>query len=167
MIESARSTSTDPPAVVSSWSVAASRTPELIVLLSTDPADIIMAISNDVAGIVADDSAVDFAIRGIELGIKTRSRIGPQSLGLTRCEAEIIVLRAAGMGWIDIAENVGYSERQARRIFYRLIARFGCTPQALTALAQVIDITPVGDRSVRSEVDPGSATHYSSRHRVT
>lgn len=141
--EIAGSTSTDPPTVVRSWSVAASRNPELVVLLSTDPADIIMAISNDVAGIVADDSAVDFAIRGIELGIKTRSRIGPESLGLTRCEAEIIALRAAGICWIDIAEDVGYCGRQVRRIFSRLATRFASTPQALTGLAQVIDLSPV------------------------
>ena len=140
--EIAGSKSTDPPTVARSWSVAASRNPELVVLLSTDPADIIMAISNDVAGIVADDSAVDFAIRGIELGIKIRSRIGPESLGLTRCEAEIITLRAAGVGWIDVAEHVGYCERQARRIFDRLTDRFGCTPQALASLAQVMDLAP-------------------------
>jgi DNA-binding NarL/FixJ family response regulator len=143
MIESTRSTSTDPPTVVRGWKAAASRDPDRVVLISTDPADIIAAIANNVAGIVTNNSAAEFALCGIELGVKTRSKIGPEPLGLTRWEAEIIALRAAGMGWTEIAAHVGYCERQARRIFDRLTARFRCTPQALTALAQVIDITPV------------------------
>lgn len=142
MIEAATTTWTDLPIVVRSWTAAASRNPDRVVLLSTDPTDLIIAISHDAAGIVTNDSAVDFALRGIELGIKTRSRIDPKSLGLTRYEAEIITLRAAGMGWIDIAENVGYCARQVRRISSRLMARFGCTAETLTGLAQVIDLSP-------------------------
>lgn len=142
MIEAAITTSTHLPNVVRSWTAAASSDPDRVVLVSTDPADIIVAVSYGAAGIVTDDVMVDSALRGIELGIKTRSRIDPKSLGLTQSEAEIITFSAIGMDWIAVAENVGYCARQVRRISSRLEARFGCTPQALAGLAQVIHLVP-------------------------
>ncbi len=110
------------------------------MLQSTSARDIARAIANDVGGIVADDRGAELALQALDMGIKTRTRFPPHDLELTRCDAEMIALRSRGLTWVEIAESIGYCERQVRRIFKALASRLHCTEEELLGLAQIIDL---------------------------